>query len=158
VIACASSDGKLAVCRDHGADALIDYARTDLREGIKAATGGRGADVIVDPVGGPFTEPALRSIAWRGRLLVVGFAAGDIPKIPLNLTLLKGCAIVGVFWGDFLRREPAAFAASVHQLGLWYAAGAIRPHVSATFPLDRAADAIALMAARQAVGKIVVTM
>src|SRR6185436_2806424 len=101
VIACASSDDKLAVCRAHGADDTINYAAEDLRERIKALTGGRGADVIYDPVGGPYTEPALRSIAWRGRLLVVGFAAGEIPKIPLNLTLLKGCSIVGVFWGDF---------------------------------------------------------
>ena len=112
VIACASTDDKLAVCREHGADATINYATEDLRERIKALTGGNGADVVYDPVGGPYTEPALRSIAWRGRLLVVGFAAGEIPKIPLNLTLLKGCSIVGVFWGDFARREPERFAAS----------------------------------------------
>ena len=158
VIACASSDEKLQVCREHGADDVINYGREDLRERVKSLTGGRGVDVIVDPVGGPFTEPALRSIAWRGRLLVVGFAAGEIPKIPLNLTLLKGCAIVGVFWGDFLRREPLNFAASVRQLGDWYAAGKLRPHVSATFPLARAAEAIALMAERKAVGKIVITV
>lgn len=158
VIACASSDDKLAVCRSHGADEGINYAAEDLRERIKALTEGRGADVIVDPVGGPFTEPALRSIAWRGRLLVVGFAAGDIPRIPLNLTLLKGCSIVGVFWGDFLRREPEAFTESVQQLTAWHAEGRIKPHVSATFPLARAADAIKTMAARQAVGKIVVAI
>jgi NADPH2:quinone reductase len=158
VIACASSDDKLAVAQEHGADAVINYAREDLRERIKALTDGRGPDVIVDPVGGPFTEPALRSIAWRGRLLVIGFAAGEIPKIPLNLTLLKGCAIVGVFWGDFLRREPDAFAASVRQLGEWYAAGKLRPHISAKFPLSRAAEAIRLMADRGAVGKIVITV
>ena len=111
VIACASTDDKLAVCREHGADETINYATEDLRERIKALTGGKGVDVVYDPVGGPYTEPALRSIAWRGRLLVVGFAAGDIPKIPLNLTLLKGCSIVGVFWGDFTRREPERFAA-----------------------------------------------
>ena len=105
VIACASSDDKLAVCRAHGADDTINYAAEDLRERLKALTGGRGADVIYDPVGGAYTEPALRSIAWRGRLLVVGFAAGEIPKIPLNLTLLKGCSIVGVFWGEFARHE-----------------------------------------------------
>jgi NADPH2:quinone reductase len=158
VIACASSDQKLAVCREHGADSVINYVSEDLRERIKAITAGRGADVIVDPVGGPLTEPALRSIAWRGRLLVVGFAAGAIPKIPLNLPLLKGCSIVGVFWGDFLRREPDAFAASVRQLGEWYGAGKLRPHISARFPLARAADAIRLMAARQAIGKIVITV
>jgi NADPH:quinone reductase len=156
VIACASSDAKLAVCREHRADATINYASEDLRERIKALTEGHGIDVIVDPVGGPFTEPALRSLAWRGRLLVVGFAAGEIPKIPLNLVLLKGSAIIGVFWGDFLRREPAAFAASVAQLGKWHAEGKLRPHISATFPLERGADAITAMAERKAVGKIVV--
>ncbi|MBA3271007.1 MAG: NADPH:quinone oxidoreductase family protein [Acidobacteria bacterium] len=156
VIACASSEDKLAVCREQGADEVINYATSDLREGIKALTGGRGVDVIVDPVGGAYTEPALRSIAWRGRLLVVGFAAGDIPKIPLNLTLLKGCAIVGVFWGEFLRREPEAFAGSVAQLGQWYAEGRLKPHISATFPLERAAEAIEMMAARQVVGKVIV--
>jgi NADPH2:quinone reductase len=156
VIACASSDDKLAACRAHGADAVINYATEDLRARIKELTEGRGVDVIVDPVGGPFTEPALRSIAWRGRLLVVGFAAGDIPRIPLNLTLLKGCSIVGVFWGDFLRREPEAFAASIEQLGKWHAEGKIKPHISDTFPLERAADAIKLMAERKVVGKLVI--
>jgi NADPH2:quinone reductase len=158
VLAAASSDDKLAVCREHGADDVVNYATDDLRERIKAFTGGKGVDVICDPVGGPYTEPALRSIAWRGRLLVVGFAAGDIPKIPLNLVLLKGCAIVGVFWGDYLRREPASFAKSVEQLGTWYRAGKITPHVSATFNLDHAVDALKLMAARKAVGKLVITM
>ena len=113
VIACASSDEKLAVCREHGADATINYATEDLRERIKALTGGSGVDVVYDPVGGPYTEPAFRSIAWRGRLLVVGFAAGEIPKLPLNLALLKGASIVGVFWGDFARREPKEFAQSM---------------------------------------------
>jgi NADPH2:quinone reductase len=158
VIACASSDDKLAVCRLHGADATINYATEDLRERIKALTDGKGPDVVYDPVGGPYTEPALRSIAWRGRLLVVGFAAGEIPKIPLNLTLLKGCSIVGVFWGDFSRREPGNFAQSVRQLGRWYAEGKLKPHVSATFPLARAADALKLMAARQVKGKVVLTV
>lgn len=156
VIACASSDDKLAVCRQHGADDVINYGRDDLRERIKALTAGAGVDVIVDPVGGPFTEPALRSVAWRGRLLVVGFAAGEIPKIPLNLTLLKGCSIVGIFWGDFLRREPDAFRDSVRQLGVWHADGKLRPHISARVPLARAADAIKLMAERKVVGKVLV--
>ena len=155
VIACASSDDKLAVCRDHGADETINYATEDLRERIKALTGGKGADVIYDPVGGAYTEPALRSIAWRGRLLVVGFAAGEIPKIPLNLTLLKGCAIVGVYWGEFTRREPARFAAAMRQLGDWFRDGKLKPHVSATFPLERAADALTEMAQRKVVGKVV---
>jgi NADPH2:quinone reductase len=155
VIACASTDDKLAVCREHGADATINYATEDLRERIKALTDGKGADVVYDPVGGPYTEPALRSIAWRGRLLVVGFAAGDIPKIPLNLTLLKGCSIVGVFWGEFTKREPARFAEAMRQLGEWHREGKIKPHISATFPLDRASEALLQMANRKVIGKVV---
>jgi NADPH:quinone reductase len=157
VIACASSPEKLAVCREHGADAIIDYAAEDLRERIKALTDGRGVDVVYDPVGGPYSEPAFRSLAWRGRLLVVGFAAGDIPKLPLNLALLKGASIVGVFWGDFTRREPEQFAHSIRQLGRWYAEGRLKPHVSQTFPLEKAVDALQLMAARRVKGKVVLT-
>jgi NADPH2:quinone reductase len=158
VIACASTDEKLAVCRQHGADETINYATGDLRERIKALTGGAGPDVVYDPVGGPYTELALRSIAWRGRLLVVGFAAGDIPKIPLNLTLLKGCSIVGVFWGDFTRREPQHFAEAMARLDRWYAEGRLKPHISATFPLERAADALIMMAARKVTGKVVLAV
>jgi NADPH2:quinone reductase len=158
VIACASTDEKLAVCRAHGADDTINYAREDLRARVTALTGGRGPDVVFDPVGGASTEAALRSIAWRGRLLVVGFAAGEIPKVPLNLTLLKGCAIVGVFWGDFARREPERLAGSVAQLGRWFAEGRIRPHISATLPLERAPEALARMAAREVIGKLVLTL
>lgn len=158
VIACASDAAKLDACRQHGADETINYSTENLRERIKALTNDRGVDLVVDPVGGAYTEPALRSCAWRGRLLVVGFTTGEIPKIPLNLTLLKGCSIVGVFWGEFLRREPQAFAESVTQLGKWYAAGKLKPHITATYPLDRAAEAIALMGARKVVGKVVVTM
>ena len=157
VVACASSDDKLAVCREHGADETINYATEDLRERVKAITDGRGVDVVYDAVGGPYTEPAFRSLGWRGRLLVVGFAAGDIPRLPLNLPLLKGAAVVGVFWGDFARREPKAFAASVRQLTSWYAEGRLRPHVSQTLPLERAAEAIQLLASRKAKGKIVLT-
>jgi NADPH2:quinone reductase len=157
VIACASTDEKLAVCREHGADATINYTAEDLRERIKSLTDGKGVDVVYDAVGGPYTEPALRSTAWRGRLLVVGFAAGDIPRIPLNLTLLKGCSIVGVFWGDFAKREPEVFAARVRQLGKWFSEGKLRPHVSATLPLSRAKDALELMASRQVKGKVVLT-
>ena len=157
VIACASTAEKLAVCRAHGADETIDYAKEDLRERLKQITDGRGVDVVYDPVGGPYTEPALRSTTWRGRLLVVGFAAGEIPKIPLNLTLLKGCSIVGVFWGDFARREPQAFAARVRQLGEWFQQGKLKPHVSETFPLDRAIDALQMMASRKVTGKVVLT-
>jgi NADPH2:quinone reductase len=156
VIACASSDDKLALCREHGADDTIDYSTGDLRERVKALTGGAGADVVYDPVGGAYTEPALRSIAWRGRLLVVGFAAGEIPRIPLNLALLKGCAIVGVFWGEFTRREPKAFADSFAQLARWYGEGRLKPHISARFPLARAAEGIGMLAQRRGMGKVVI--
>jgi NADPH2:quinone reductase len=158
VIACASSDEKLAVCREHGADAGINYATEDLRGRIKTLTEDRGVDVVYDAVGGPYTEPAFRSLAWRGRHLVVGFAAGEIPKLPLNLALLKGAALVGVFWGDFARREPRAFADSMRQLGRWFGEGRLRPHVSRTFPLREAAEALKLMAARQVKGKVVLTV
>jgi len=158
VIACASSEEKLAVCREHGADETINYAAEDLRERIKALTAGHGVDVIYDAVGGPYTEPAFRSIAWRGRHLVIGFAAGEIPKLPLNLALLKGAAVVGVFWGDFTRREPQAFAESARQLARWFREGHLKPHVSATFPLARAAEAMNLLASRKAKGKVVVSI
>jgi NADPH2:quinone reductase len=158
VIACASTEAKLAVCREHGADATINYVAEDLRERIKSVTDGRGVDVVYDAVGGAYTEPAFRSLAWRGRLLVVGFAAGEIPKLPLNLALLKGAAVVGVFWGDFTKREPQQFADSVRQLGRWFREGKLRPHVSQTFPLRQAAEALKLMAARQVKGKVVLTI
>ena len=158
VIACASSEDKLAVCRSHGADATINYAAEDLRERLKLLTESRGADVIYDPVGGAYSEPAFRSIAWRGRHLVVGFAAGDIPKLPLNLALLKGASVVGVFWGDFVRREPAQFAESLRQLTKWYGEGKLKPHVSQTLPLVEAAQALNLMAARKVTGKLVLTV
>jgi len=158
VIACASTDDKLLVCREHGADDTINYTTEDLRERIKALTHGAGVDVVYDPVGGAYTELALRSMAWRGRLLVIGFAAGDIPKIPLNLPLLKGLSIVGVYWGEWTRREPENFAEAMARLGGWYAEGHLKPHISATFPLERAADALTLMAARKVTGKVVLTV
>ncbi|MDA1116826.1 MAG: NADPH:quinone oxidoreductase family protein [Proteobacteria bacterium] len=158
VIACASSEEKLEVCRQHGADETINYSAEDLRERIKVLTGGKGVDVIYDAVGGPYTEPAFRSIAWRGRHLVIGFAAGDIPKLPLNLPLLKGASVVGVYWGDYARREPQAFAESARQLARWYLEGKLKPHVSARFPLERAADAMNLLASRKAKGKVVVSI
>src|SRR3954465_1019717 len=157
VIACASSDDKLAVCPQHGADATINYATEDLRERVKALTEARGVDVVYDAVGGSYTEPAFRSLAWRGPPLVVGFAAGEIPRLPLNLPLLKGAAVAGVLWGDFARREPQRFAESVAQLGRWYGEGKLRPHVSQTLPLAKAAEAIMLLASRKAKGKIVLT-
>jgi NADPH:quinone reductase len=157
VIACASTDDKLAVCREHGADDAINYATEDLRDGIKRITGDRGVDVVIDPVGGRFSEPAFRSTTWRGRFVVVGFAAGDIPKIPLNLPLLKGSSIVGSSLGGWMRREPERFAESTRQLLRWYTDGRLKPHIDRTFPLERAGEAIAYMAGRQVKGKVVVT-
>ena len=156
VIAAASSADKLRTCREHGADEAIDYQSEDLRERLKALTGGRGVDVVCDPVGGRFSELALRSTAWRGRFLVVGFAGGEIPKIPLNLALLKGCSIVGVFWGDFLRREPANGERDVHELVALYRAGRIRPLVSARYALEQTADALNALKERKVQGKVIV--
>lgn len=156
VIAAASSDDKLAVCRSHGADALINYSTQDLREAIKAATGGAGPDVIYDPVGGIYAEPAFRSIAWRGRYLVVGFANGEIPKLPLNLTLLKGASLVGVFWGEFAKREPQANLAAMRELMGWLTSGKIRPHISQRYALADTAQALNDMAARKITGKVVI--
>ncbi len=155
VIAAASSKDKLDVCREHGADEVIEYTTEDLKTRIKDLTGGNGVDVIYDPVGGAYAEPALRGIAWDGRYLVVGFAAGDIPKIPLNLALLKGCSIVGVFWGAFTMRDPKANRANLEQLFGWVTDGTIKPLVSATYPLERAAEALEDMLARRVTGKAV---
>ncbi len=156
VIAAASSDDKLAVCRAHGADATINYSTEDLREAIKAATGGKGPDVIYDPVGGIYAEPAFRSIGWRGRYLVVGFANGDIPKLPLNLTLLKGASLMGVFWGEFAKREPKANMAGMRQLMGWLAEGKIKPRISGRYALADTAAALNDMAARKVTGKVVI--
>jgi NADPH2:quinone reductase len=156
VIAAASSADKLAVCKAHGADVLIDYTKEDLREALKAATDGKGPDVIYDPVGGVYSEPALRSIAWRGRHLVVGFANGEIPKLPWNLMLLKGASVVGVFWGDFVRREPQANMAAMRQMLDWMAEGKLRPLVSRRYTLDETAQALKDMAARKVTGKVVI--
>lgn len=158
VIAAASTDEKLELCRQYGASHTINYAEEDLKQRIRDLTGNSGADVIYDAVGGEYSEPALRAIAWKGRFLVVGFAAGEIPKIPLNLLLLKGCEAVGVFWGSFVAREPARHLANVEQLMAWWRDGKLRPHVSETFPLERAGEAIRLLADRKALGKVVVTL
>jgi len=157
VIAAASSAAKLAVCKAHGADELIDYEAEDLRERVKALTGGKGVDVVYDPVGGRYTEPALRSLAWRGRLLVVGFAAGDIPQLPANLPLLKGADIVGVFWGDYARREPGKLMGDLQQLFGWLREGKLRPLIAGTYPLERAAEALTALMERRVSGKLVVT-
>ena len=156
VIAAASSEEKLAVCREHGADATINYSTEDLREAIKAATGGKGPDVIYDPVGGIYAEPAFRSIGWRGRYLVVGFANGEIPKLPLNLTLLKGASLMGVFWGEYVKREPKANMAAMRQLMGWLAEGKIKPRISGRYALADTASALNDMAARKVTGKVVI--
>ena len=157
VIAAASSDEKLKVCRDNGADETINYGSEDLRARVKVITAGKGVDVVYDPVGGPYSEPALRDMAWKGRFLVVGFAAGDIPKVPLNLTLLKGCAIVGVFWGAFTRNEPERNRENNWELMAMYAAGKIKPHIHATYPLERAAEALNEVLNKRVSGKVVLT-
>jgi NADPH2:quinone reductase len=156
VIAAASSDEKLAVCKDHGADALINYSTEDLRERVKELTDGRGPDVIYDPVGGIYAEPAFRSIAWRGRYLVVGFTDGQIPRLPLNLVLLKGCAIVGVFWGDFIQREPQAAQVDLRDLIEMLAKGQIKPLISGRYSLQEAPQAILELSQRRAQGKLIV--
>jgi NADPH2:quinone reductase len=155
VIACASSDDKLDFCKERGADEVINYAKEDIKEALRRVTGGKGVDVIYDPVGGPYAEPALRSIAWKGRFLVIGFAAGEIPKIPLNLALLKGCDIVGVFWGAFIEREPKGHQANMAQLVAWAAEGKLSAHVHDTYPLAKTADALKVLANRQAMGKVI---
>ena len=155
VIAAASSDEKCALCMSIGADATINYSRQNLRDEIKALTDGKGPDVIYDPVGGEFAEPAFRSIAWRGRYLVVGFAAGPIPALPSNLALLKGASIVGVFWGDFARREPKANATMMAGLAGWYAEGKIKPVIDRTMPMADLKAAYARMGSRAVKGKLV---
>jgi NADPH2:quinone reductase len=158
VIAAASNADKLALCKQHGADEVIDYSKEDLKERIRGLTDGKGADVIYDPVGGAYAEPAIRAMGWGGRYLVVGFAAGEIPKIPLNLTLLKGSALVGVFWGEFVRREPKASQGELFELLTWLREGKVKPHISATYPLAQAAHALNDMIQRKVTGKVVVTM
>ncbi len=157
VIAAASTADRLAVCREHGADETINYATEDLRDRLKSLTSGKGPDVIYDPVGGPYTEPAFRSIAWRGRYLVIGFAHGEIPKLPLNLPLLKGASIVGVFWGSYVAHEPKRFAADVAALFKGVADGRFRPHVSARYPLADGARALDDLMNRKVIGKVVIT-
>ncbi len=155
VIAAASSEEKLALCRRLGADATIDYSRADLREQIKAATAGKGPDVVYDPVGGDMAEPVFRSIAWRGRYLVVGFAGGGIPALPLNLALLKGASLVGVFWGEFARREPGNNAKALSELAGWYARGKVKPVIEQQLAMRELPRAFELMAARRVRGKLV---
>ena len=155
VVACASSQEKIAFAKKHGADEGIDYAAEDLKEALRRVTQGKGADVIYDPVGGAYAEAALRSIAWQGRFLVIGFAAGEIPKLPLNLVLLKGCDVVGVFWGSWIERNPKGNRANIEQLLAWCADGKLSSHVHAVYPLAEGPAALKAIAARKVMGKVI---
>ena len=157
VIACASSEEKLEFAKQHGAELTLNYSREDLKEGLRKLTGGKGVDIIFDPVGGAYAEAALRSIAWEGRFLVVGFPAG-IAKLPLNLTLLKSCDVCGVFWGAFVAHDPKRNEGHVEQLFRWWAESRIAPRISACYPLERGGEAIAALRDRKAIGKLVVTL
>ena len=155
VIAAASSDDKCAFCKGLGADETINYAATPIRDALKALTGGKGPDVVYDPVGGDLAEPVFRSIAWRGRYLVIGFAQGSIPALPLNLALLKGASLVGVFWGEFARREPERNARALAELAGWYAEGRIKPAIDCRLPMPELPQAFARMGSREVRGKVV---
>ena len=158
VIAAASTDAKLALTRQFGADETVDYSADGWRDAIKKLTGGKGVDVVYDPVGDKYAEPAFRSIGWNGRYLVVGFAGGNIPALPLNLPLIKGASIVGVFWGAFTQAEPALHRANMAELLAMYSAGKLKPHISRHFNLDEGAAAIRWMMDRKATGKVIVTV
>jgi NADPH:quinone reductase len=155
VIAAASTAEKCALCTSAGADATINYSTENLKDAVRALTDGKGAEVIYDPVGGDFTEPAFRTIAWRGRYLVVGFASGPIPSLPLNLPLLKGASVVGVFWGDFAKKEPKANAAMMMELAQWYGQGKIKPIIDSIMPMADLKAAYAHMGSRGVMGKLV---
>ncbi len=156
VIAAASSDEKLELCQEYGADEVINYTSEDLKLRIKELTSGKGVDVVYDPVGGEYSEPSIRGMAWEGRYLVVGFAAGDIPKVPLNLALLKGCAIVGVFWGSFAMKTPKKNMQNTMELMKWYGAGKLKPYIHKIYPLNEASKALEAMMNREVRGKVVI--
>jgi len=158
VIAAASSEEKLAMCRDLGADETINYSEQDLKTAIKELTGGKGVDVVYDPVGGDYAEPAIRGMAWNGRYLVIGFASGPIPEVPLNLALLKGCSIVGVFWGRFIAEEPAVHLQNIKDLWGLFAEGKLKPAINDVFPLEDYEQAYDVMMGRKARGKVILTM
>lgn len=156
VIACASSAEKLELARAHGADILVNYTQEDLKTRLKQLTDGSGVDVVYDPVGGDLAEAALRATGWRGRYLVIGFAAGQIPKLPLNLVMLKGCDVLGVFWGDAIVREPEAHRDNMEQLLAWMREGRIRPHLHAVYPIEETARALRELADRKVQGKVII--
>jgi NADPH2:quinone reductase len=155
VIAAASTDEKCQLCKKLGADEAVNYTQAPIRDALKALTSGLGPDVVFDPVGGELAEPVFRSIAWRGRYLVVGFAAGSIPSLPLNLMLLKGASVVGVFWGDFMRREPEASRAALGELAGWYAQRKLKPYIEARLPMTELPEAFKRIANRQVRGKLI---
>jgi NADPH2:quinone reductase len=157
VIAAASNAEKLSVCQENGADHLINYAQDDLRQSVKEITEGRGVDVIYDPVGGSFSEKALRDMSWGGRFLVVGFAAGEIPKVPLNIPLLKGCSVLGVFWGEFTKREPEANKQNNKELMNLFDQGKISPHLHRVYPLEKAGEALNELLQKRVIGKVVLS-
>ena len=156
VIAAASSQEKLEICCAHGADVLINYDSTDLKSALREATNGLGPDVVYDCVGGPYSEPAVRALNWQGRYLVIGFAAGEIPKLPLNLLLLKGAEAIGVFWGEAVRRDPSQHRANMADVLDWVASGALTPRIHAIYSLDQIADAIGVLERREATGKVII--
>ena len=156
VIATGGSDEKLEVCREYGADHLINYRREDVRERIKALTDRKGANVVYDPVGGDVFDASLRAIAWEGRLVTIGYASGRIPSIPANLLLVKNCAVMGLYWGRYAQRDPAPLMASLMELFGWYEEGALKPRIGATFPLEQAAEGLRMLVDRKAVGKVVI--
>ena len=158
VIAAASTKEKLELCKDFGADEVINYTKENFKNSVKELTKGKGVDVIYDPVGGHFSEQALRAIAWKGRHLVIGFANGEIPKIPINLTLLKGASIVGVFWGAFAQKEPIKSLENITQLLTWFSTGKLKPHIDKTYSLENAPKALEDMMQRKTKGKIVIDM
>ena len=158
VIAAASTDEKLEVCKKLGADEVINYSEANLKDAIKELTGGKGVDVVYDPVGGDYSEPAIRGMAWKGRYLVIGFASGPIPKIALNLTLLKGCSLVGVFWGRFAGEEPEVNLKNIEELWALFASGKISPVVTDSFPVEQYEEAFNCMMERRARGKVIITM
>lgn len=158
VIAAASRDDKLAICKAHGADDVLNYSAGDLKQGLRDLTGGRGPDIIYDCVGGAYAEPALRAIAWHGRYLVVGFAAGEIPAFPLNLILLKCCDVAGVFWGEEATRHPRTHGGNIAQVLAWIAAGELSPRIHTTMPLEQTAEAIMMLDRREVAGKVIITL
>jgi len=157
VIAMAGGADKLAIAKDHGADHLVDYSKENIRDRIREITGGRGADVILDPVGGDAFDACLRAVAWEGRMVTIGFAGGKVQQIPANLVLVKNCDVIGFYWGSYLARRPDQVGRSYEQLFRWYGESRLKPRVSATLPFERAGDALNLLSQRRATGKVVVT-